>query len=87
MAATAAAHAASSSAPSWCSIHQSASKTSGSRLKNGTKARTCAATTSLVLVRSAEVNLRDSDGDTALMYAALFNHPAVVRRLLRAGAT
>merc|ERR1711965_843426 len=34
----------------------------------------------------AKFDLQDSDGYTALMAAAFFNHPAVVRRLLRAGA-
>ena len=38
------------------------------------------------LLQRADVNLQDIKGYTALMYAALLNHPAVVRRLLRAGA-
>ena len=40
----------------------------------------------LLIQRGAEVNLQDSDGNTALMHAAYWNRPAVVRRLLRAGA-
>merc|ERR1739841_467414 len=36
--------------------------------------------------RGAEVDQQNSGGWTALMGAALFNRPAVVRRLLRAGA-
>ena len=40
----------------------------------------------LLIRHGAEVNLQDSNGGTALMYAGLFNHPAVVLRMLRAGA-
>ena len=39
-----------------------------------------------VVRHGTELNLQSSNGGTALMLAALFNRPAVVRRLLRAGA-
>ena len=40
----------------------------------------------LLLQNGADVNLQNSNGGTALMIVALLNHPAVVQRLLRAGA-
>ena len=45
----------------------------------------CERVVELLVRRGAEVDLQ-SNGLTALMYAALFNRPAVVRRLLQAGA-
>ena len=39
----------------------------------------------LLIRHGADVNLQESGGLTALIGAAFFNHPAVVRRLLRAG--
>ncbi len=39
----------------------------------------------LLLRRGAEINLQSNGGGTALMLATGWDHPAVVRRLLRAG--
>ena len=40
----------------------------------------------LLLSRDAKVDLRDSHNQTALMFAAIYGHLAVVRRLIAAGA-
>ena len=40
----------------------------------------------LLLRRGAEIDLQNKNGDTALIFAAAHHRPAVVLRLLRAGA-
>jgi ankyrin repeat protein len=42
--------------------------------------------TTLLIERGADVNLQDSDGNTALMEAVLMDSEAVVRKLLESGA-
>ena len=41
----------------------------------------------MLIQRRASLDLQTSDGGTALMCAALAGHPAIVQRLLKAGAS
>jgi len=38
------------------------------------------------LARGADINIRNDHGNTALMYAAEYGHPEIIRLLLNAGA-